>query len=112
MGQLLSASPDPETMAAVKELVAKLIAENVVVVFSKSYCPYCVKAKDTLKALGQAFTALELDQIDNGAAIQAHLLELTGQRTVPNIFIKQQHIGGCSDLLDLKAAGKLKSMLA
>ncbi|ORZ39524.1 thioredoxin-like protein, partial [Catenaria anguillulae PL171] len=97
--------------AKIAQRVSQIIAENGVAVFSKSYCPYCIKAKDTLKALNQPFYALELDQIDDGSAIQNHLAELTGQRTVPNIFIKGKHIGGCSDLLDLKAKGELAKLL-
>ncbi|KAI9183534.1 Glutaredoxin [Blastocladiella emersonii ATCC 22665] len=112
MGQLFSSAPaDPEMASKVAATVAKLISDNAVMVFSKSYCPYCTKAKDALKAVGAAFHAIELDQMNEGAEIQAHLAELTGQRTVPNIFIKGKHIGGCSDLLELKSSGKLQSML-
>ncbi|KAJ3361494.1 hypothetical protein GGF32_007252 [Allomyces javanicus] len=96
---------------SIPALVSKLIAENNAMVFSKSYCPYCRKAKDTLTTLGKPFHAIELDQIATGDLIQAHLKELTGQRTVPNIFIKGKHIGGSSDLTDLLNSGKLKSML-
>ena len=53
----------------------------------------------------------ELDQIDDGAEIQAYLGEKTGQRTVPNIFIEQKHIGGNSDLQKIKNGGKLKELL-
>jgi glutaredoxin 3 len=47
----------------------------------------------------------------NGAAIQQYLAEKTGQRTVPNIFINQKHIGGCDDLLAAKANGSLQKLL-
>lgn len=55
---------------------------------------------------------IELDQDENGAAIQDYLREKTNQGTVPNIFISQKHIGGNSDLSSLKSSGKLKSLLA
>ncbi|KAI5853483.1 putative glutaredoxin Grx1 [Tricharina praecox] len=84
--------------AAAKTKVQKIIDENPVAVFSKSHCPYCRASKTTLSELGAKFYVLELDQIDDGAELQEALAELTGQRTVPNIFIDKQHIGGNSDL--------------
>ncbi|KAG0270807.1 hypothetical protein BGZ95_001507 [Linnemannia exigua] len=114
MGQLFS-SPTPltpEMAAAIKTKVDAIIAANAVVVFSKSYCPYCTKAKNLLTKLGVNAHVLELDNEDDGSAIQAYLLELTGQRTVPNIFISQKHIGGCDDLFSLEKNGQLKTLLA
>lgn len=80
--------------------------------FSKSYCPYCTKAKNLLVKLGAKAFILELDNIEDGADIQAYLQTLTGQRTVPNIFISQKHIGGCDDLFKLEKGGELKTLLA
>ncbi|KAL1986277.1 hypothetical protein VTN96DRAFT_6645 [Rasamsonia emersonii] len=85
-------------MSAAKVKAQNIINENPVVVFSKSYCPYCKATKATLSGLGAQYYALELDQIDDGPAIQDALEELTSQRSVPNIFINKQHIGGNSDL--------------
>jgi len=98
-------------MSAIKSLVEKEIAEDPVVVYSKSWCPYCRQAKQTLTEFGASFKAYELDQIDNGSAIQEYLAEKTGQRTVPNIFIEQKHIGGNSDLQSKKGNGVLKKLL-
>jgi len=75
-----------------------IIDGNAVAVFSKSYCPYCRATKSLLSAMGATFYAIELDQEDDGPAIQAALASMTGQKTVPSIFIKGQHIGGNSDL--------------
>lgn len=94
-----------------KPEVEKLISENNVVVFSKSYCPYCTKAKGLLSQLGVEFQAIELDRVSNGSAIQSTLLSMTGQRTVPNIFIKQQHLGGCDDLHAAHSNGSLAEKL-
>ncbi|KAJ5551344.1 hypothetical protein N7535_000705 [Penicillium sp. DV-2018c] len=96
-------------MSAAKTRAQSLIDENAVVVFSKSYCPYCDSSKKLLKSLDAKFTVLELDQDEEGSAIQAALAEISGQRTVPNIFIKQKHIGGNSDL---QAKKDLKQLLA
>ena len=96
-----------------------LIANANAAVFSKSYCPYCKATKALLSEMRAKFYIIELDQvgqlsssfsklpgvatedcfaIDDGAAIQDALEGMTKQRSVPNIFIQQQHIGGNSDL--------------
>jgi glutaredoxin 3 len=95
--------------AAAKAKAEAIINENPVAVFSKSYCPYCRATKELLSASGAQYYAVELDQIDDGAALQDALQDLTGQRTVPNIFIKQKHIGGNSDLQAKK--GELNNLL-
>ena len=74
------------------------VSSNNVMVYSKSWCPFCVQTKDLLNSKGIAFTVKELDQEANGDSIQQALQAKTGQRTVPNIFIKGQHLGGNSDL--------------
>ncbi|GLI78037.1 glutaredoxin [Penicillium ochrochloron] len=96
-------------MSAAKTKAQNLINENGVVVFSKSYCPYCKSSKDLLNKLGAKFEVLELDQIDDGSAIQTALQEISNQRTVPNIFINQKHIGGNSDLQAI--SGQLPELL-
>lgn len=58
------------------------------------------------------FESVELDDVPNGAAMQQYLLEKTGRKTVPNIFIDQKNVGGCDDLKKLKSSGKLNAMLA
>jgi len=90
-------------MSAAKVKAQKIIDENGVVVFSKSYCPYCKSTKSLLTGLNAPFFVLELDQVDDGAAIQDALEEVSGQRSVPNIFINKQHIGGNSDIQARKA---------
>ncbi|KAH7392058.1 thioredoxin-like protein [Phaeosphaeria sp. MPI-PUGE-AT-0046c] len=96
-------------MSATKTKVQSIIDENPVAVFSKSYCPYCRQAKELLSKSGAKFYAIELDQVDDGSAIQSTLGEMTGQTTVPNIFIAKKHIGGNSDLQAKK--GDLPTLL-
>ncbi|CAG8984122.1 hypothetical protein HYALB_00006223 [Hymenoscyphus albidus] len=86
-----------------KTKAQKIIEENGVAVFSKSFCPYCKATKSLLDSLGAKYYAIELDQVDDGSDIQAALKEINGQSSVPNIYIKQQHIGGNSDLQAKKA---------
>ncbi|KAJ5328232.1 hypothetical protein N7541_001631 [Penicillium brevicompactum] len=97
-------------MSAATTRAQGLIQDNAVVVFSKSYCPYCHSSKKLLKDLNAKFTVFELDQEEGGSAIQDALAEISGQRTVPNIFISQKHIGGNSDL-QAKSEDDLKELL-
>jgi len=90
-------------MSAANTKAQKIIDENGVAVFSKSYCPYCKATKTLLDQMGAKYFSIELDQVDDGSAIQAALKEINGQTSVPNIYIKQQHIGGNSDLQARKA---------
>jgi len=90
-------------MSAAKVKAQSIIDENAVAVFSKSWCPYCKATKSTLDQLGAKYFAIELDQVDDGAALQAALAEINGQTSVPNIYINKQHIGGNSDLQARKA---------
>lgn len=96
-------------MSAAKTQAQAIIDENAVAVFSKSWCPYCRATKSTLDQLGAKYFTIELDQEENGAAIQAALAEISGQTSVPNIYINKQHIGGNSDLQARKA--ELPSLL-
>jgi glutaredoxin 3 len=94
------------------QLVQKLIQGSPVVLFSKTYCPYCAKAKSILSDFHANAEILELDTRPDGADIMSALTELTGQKTVPNIYIKGKHIGGCSDLITLKESGQLKQLFS
>ncbi|THV82350.1 hypothetical protein D6D27_08408, partial [Aureobasidium pullulans] len=100
----------PASMSSAKAKAQNIIDQNGVAVFSKSYCPYCKATKELLSKSGAKFYALELDQIDDGADIQNALAEMTSQRSVPNIFINKEHIGGNSDIQALKK-DDLKSKL-
>lgn len=78
--------------------------------FSKSYCPYCQNTKRILESYDAKYKAIELNQENDGDDIQKALAEMTGQRTVPNIFINKKHIGGNSDLEKIKGKD-LETML-
>ncbi|KAH9995961.1 thioredoxin-like protein [Russula vinacea] len=101
-------------MSSPKEIVDRAVAEHTIVVFSKSWCPYSKKAKDLLKThYPEVQPAIfELDENeDGGKAFQDYLEEKTGQRTVPNVFIRQQHIGGSSHLVALHEGGGITPLL-
>jgi len=93
------------------EVVEQRIKDNKVMVFSKTTCPFCTKIKNLFDSLGVKYEVLELDQLAEGAAVQAALAEKSGQRTVPNVFINGDHIGGCDDTLKLHADNALMAKI-
>ncbi|KAI0937056.1 hypothetical protein AcV5_005047 [Taiwanofungus camphoratus] len=106
-------SANQRKLMATKDLVESTISGNKIAIFSKSYCPYCKRAKALLtsKFPDVPTKIYELDEIEEGSAIQQYLLEKTGQRTVPNVFISQQHVGGCDDVVSLDSQGKLAGLV-
>ncbi|GJN02390.1 hypothetical protein PR202_ga19736 [Eleusine coracana subsp. coracana] len=111
MGISSSSSSNPESRAMALAKAKEIVASAPVVVFSKSYCPFCVRVKKLFEQLGASFKAIEMDVESDGAELQNALKEWTGQRTVPNVFIKGKHIGGCDDTMALNTQGKLVPLL-
>lgn len=73
-------------------------------------CPFCIRAKALLKRKGVDFTEYA---IDSDEAARAKMSErANGGRSLPQIFINDQHIGGCDDMHELDAIGKLGPLLA
>eukprot|EP01135_Chromosphaera_perkinsii_P004544 Nk52_evm14s288 gene=Nk52_evmTU14s288 len=96
-----------------KATINNAIGASDVYIFSKSYCPFCTRVKDMLKSKSIAYKAMELDLMgEEGQAIQATLKEMTGQSTVPSVWVKGKHIGGCDDTLKASTDGSLDRMLA
>lgn len=78
-------------------------------VYTTSYCGYCARAKELLRNKGVLFQELDVTGDD---AARAQLVEMSGgQRTVPQIFIGELHVGGYSDLARLEARGELDRLL-
>ena len=81
-----------------------------VVIYTKSWCGYCTRAKELLTNKGAAFTEIEISDDD---ALRDEMNERAGgRRTVPQIFIGETHVGGCDDLYRLEAEGRLDALLA
>lgn len=78
--------------------------------YTTAVCPYCVRAKQLLKARG--VETIDEIRIDVDPAQRDHMMAVTGRRTVPQIFIGTTHVGGCDDLMALDARGELVPMLA
>ena len=98
-------------MSSAADFVNSEIAAHDVVVFSKSSCPFCKKTKALMEDLKVEATVYELNQMDNGADIQDALLDLSGQGTVPNVFVKGEHIGGNEACQDAAKEGTLQTKL-
>lgn len=80
-----------------------------VLMYTTAVCPYCVRAKQLLKARG--VTEIEEIRVDLDPERRDEMTQKTQRRTVPQIFIGDTHVGGCDDLLALDAAGKLRPLL-
>uniref|UniRef100_A0A3B4UB18 thioredoxin-disulfide reductase (NADPH) n=1 Tax=Seriola dumerili TaxID=41447 RepID=A0A3B4UB18_SERDU len=85
--------------------IQQLIDTNQVVVFSKSYCPYCVKVSCSFCRGGRP-------RLQDGTNYQEMLLEMTGQKTVPNVFINKTHLGGCDKTMQAHKDGSLQQLLS
>ncbi|XP_055371918.1 uncharacterized protein LOC129605919 [Condylostylus longicornis] len=113
MGSVLGTSKTEADMDGPKaEFVKAQIKGNKVVIFSKSYCPYCTMAKEQFQKLKFDYTSIELDKRDDADEIQAILGEITGARTVPRVFVNGQFIGGGTDVKKMYENGSLKNLLA
>jgi glutaredoxin 3 len=78
-------------------------------IYTWQTCPYCIRAKLLLRWKGAPYTEYKID--GDSAARDRMAERANGRRTVPQIFINQQHIGGCDDLYQLDQAGKLDTLL-
>ncbi|XP_029176248.1 glutaredoxin-C4-like isoform X1 [Nylanderia fulva] len=94
-------------MPATRDLVQELIAKDSVVIFSKSYCPYCKMAKEVFESLKKPYTVIELDNREDGQDIQDVLGEITGAKTVPRVFLNGECLGGGTDVKKLYQSGEL-----
>ncbi len=78
--------------------------------FTTLTCPYCIRAKALLQQRG--VMAIDEVRVDLEPEQRAHMMQLTGRRTVPQIFIGDTHVGGCDDLVELDRRGGLLSLLS
>jgi glutaredoxin 3 len=79
-----------------------------VTIYTRPYCPYCIRAVALLREKGAQFT-----EIDAGfdPELRQEMMQRSGRATFPQIFIGDRHIGGCDDMMALERAGKLDSLL-
>ncbi|MGE5452712.1 MAG: glutaredoxin 3 [Acidobacteriota bacterium] len=82
---------------------------QTVKMYTTLVCPYCLRAKALLKQRG--VDQIEEIRIDLDPAQRNHMMDITGRRTVPQIFIGETHVGGCDDLIELDHRGGLLPLL-
>ncbi|KAL8457864.1 hypothetical protein ACS0TY_035653 [Phlomoides rotata] len=104
MGSLFSSTLKREDIDMALAKAKQIVSSNPVVVFSR--------VKQLLSQLKATHKVIELDEESDGDEIQAALLEWTGQRTVPNVFINGKHIGGSDVVIAKHQQGKLVPLLA
>lgn len=81
-----------------------------VLMYCTAVCPYCVRAEQFLQRKG--VTEIEKIRVDTQPELREAMMERTGRRTVPQIYIDGEHVGGYDDLVALDQAGKLNILLA
>jgi glutaredoxin 3 len=82
---------------------------KTVKMYTTAVCPYCIRAKQILKSKG--VDAIEEIRVDMLPEERMKMMEMTGRRTVPQIFIGDTHVGGCDDLVALDGRGGLVPLL-
>jgi glutaredoxin 3 len=82
---------------------------NTATLYTTRFCPYCVRARDLLDDKGVAYKDIA---VDNNPQLRGEMITRSGQNTVPQIWIGEQHIGGCDDLMSLERQGRLDELLA
>ena len=81
-----------------------------VLIYATATCPYCVRAEQLLVRKG--VDAIEKIRVDLDPARRDEMMQRTGQRTVPQIYIGDTHVGGCDDLYALERSGQLDPLLS
>jgi len=79
-------------------------------IYTKTFCPYCWRAKALLDAKGIRYSEISVDF--GGEQKQVMVQRANGRTTVPQIFVGERHIGGCDDLMALDRDGRLDPLLA
>jgi cysteine synthase A len=117
-----AAAPTPseparvELDADVERLVDKLIQTEPVVLFSLEWCEFCWSARKLFARAGISYRSVDLDSVeyqknDLGGKIRAVLAARTGAKTIPQIFVGANHIGGCTDLFNAWRDGSIQRRL-
>jgi glutaredoxin 3 len=91
-------------------LAVKGTSVAAIEIYTKSFCPYCWRAKSLLESKGVEFKEISVDW--GGADKQTMVQRAGGRTTVPQIFIGDRHVGGCDDLLALEREGRLDPLIA
>jgi glutaredoxin 3 len=79
-------------------------------IYTKAFCPYCWRAKALLEAKGVEYSEIS---VDYGGELREQMIQrANGRTTVPQIFIREHHVGGCDDLHELERNGRLDDLIS
>lgn len=84
------------------------MSQRNVVVYSADYCPFCQRAKALLAARGIEF---QLIDVEAEPEKRAEMMQRSGQRTIPQVFVGDHHVGGCDQLMAADKSGELSRLL-
>lgn len=84
------------------------ISLNKITIYTTRFCPFCVRAKQLLSSKNAEFEEIP---VDGDTEKRRQMMQKSGRRTVPQIWIGDQHIGGCDELYALERAGQLNQLL-
>ena len=79
-----------------------------IIIYSSQYCPFCFRAKSILQQKSVSFEDINVDM---DSELKQEMMEKSGRRTVPQIWIGETHVGGCDELMALQRSGELDKML-
>ncbi|KAG2652699.1 hypothetical protein PVAP13_1NG373000 [Panicum virgatum] len=114
---LLAAAGVAAATRSPSAFVQNAIYSNRITIFSKTYCPYSIRAKRIFRDLKEDPYVVELDlrvytcRSEDGRDIQSVLLDLVGRHTVPQVFVNGQHVGGSDDTVNALSNGQLEKLL-
>ncbi|CAO2039882.1 unnamed protein product [Urochloa humidicola] len=108
---LLAAAELAAATRSPSAFVQNAIYSNRITIFSKTYCPYSMRAKRIFRDLKEDPYIVELDLREDGRNIQSVLLDLVGRHTVPQVFVNGQHVGGSDDTVNALSNGQLEKLL-
>lgn len=83
-------------------------ASHIVTLYTTRFCPYCVRAKAVLDQKGVAYTEIA---VDNNPGLRREMAMRSGATSVPQIWIGEDHIGGCDEMLSLERQGRLNGLI-
>ena len=90
------------------EPVASAATAQPIVMYSTRFCPYCMRARGLLQSKGWEYQEIA---VDGDHALRSEMMQKSGRHTVPQIWIGDQHIGGCDELFRLEVGNQLEAMV-
>ena len=84
------------------------MSQPQVILYMSDWCPYCLRAKDLLRRKNVVFSEVN---VEDDLKVREEMIARSNQRTVPQIFIGDKHVGGCDELFELDRSGELDRLI-